>query len=163
VSPWISVSVVNTTANWTATEPVSWALLSRNNARRIVGSVAGYEELEVTSLHIEILAGEVGGIFHLRALKNSGDGAATAVWIVLSDFQLVGIAFGTVCCLVLGLLVAIVRLRPLPETEAERERRLLSQQSRADVAAYGTFGVAEGTQLQHPRAPPLAARPWEAK
>lgn len=150
---------------------MTWALLSKDNEHR-VGVIPHSMELEVTSTKIVLQSGQTPGVFHLRALRNdcdstpaSGPCVSTSLWVVVSDFQQAGIAFLGFALVVGLLLMCVARLRPPPETAAERERRSLLGKAEA---AYGATDVdtagAESRQLQSPatrvtlRPPPSAAQ-----
>ena len=128
--------------------PVTWALLDRDNTKRVVGALPGYSLVWVTDQFIEILAGERGGVFHVRALRNScaddasGPGCvATAVWLVLSDAQMAGMLL--TCCAALALCaVGVVRrLQPAPESAEEKAQRMTGMAVVHEY--YGSFEAAQ--------------------
>ena len=162
IRPGFAWSVVNTTANFTASVPVTWSLLTQDNAARVVGNQSGYELLWVTDQFIEIQAGLKGGVFHLRALRNACEGAEaagcvdTAVWVVFTEWHFFALTLGLFGGAVGVVLFTLSRLRPAAETEAERQRRLLG----LGLVDSGVFGGLEGGEetplLEHrvPRRPP---------
>jgi hypothetical protein len=165
IAPAFQFGLPNTTSNWTATAPVTWALLDRSNSRRIVGAVPGYAEVWITDTNLELLAGQRGGLFHVRALRNSCTDAAdagcvaTALWLVLSDVQMAGLGFAVAVAVTLCAFGVVRRLQPPPETPEERHRRMVGLGIVQDY--YGTFegadgGAGEGTAMldRKPRKPP---------
>ncbi len=168
ITPLFSWSVVNTTQNWTASVPVTWSLLTSDNSRRVVGTEAGYDIVWITSQFIEIQSGLKGGVFHLRALRNScgvdGSGAAcvqTATWVVLTDGQFTALGLLAFGLLVGSVLLCISRLKPAPETEEEKKRRLMGS-GVVDSGVYGVFDAGSGEAVPlletRPRRPNTAKR-----
>jgi len=144
--------------------------LSKDNEHR-VGVIPHSMELEVTSTKIVLQSGQTPGVFHLRALSNdcdstpaSGPCVFTSLWVVVSDFQQAGIAFLGFAMVVGLLLTGVARLRPPPETAAERERRSLLGKAEAAYGATDVDAEGESRQLQSPasrvplRVPPSAAQ-----
>lgn len=92
----------------------------------VVGTLPGYDYVQVTAEHIEILAGSRGGLFHLRAVakhcgSNTGAGCVgTSVWLVLSwtEFTLMG--FGAAAAVGLFGFALLRRLQPPPEVPESR-------------------------------------------
>lgn len=137
ITPLFAVSNTNGTQTWTASEPVAWSLLTRNNLYRVTtGSDSGYTIRLVDALSMTVQAGEAGGVFHVRALKNSCiDGLSsqgcvqTATWVVLTDLQqLLLLLAGFVVAVVL-FLVLCQRVKPSPN----------DMRWAAGDAQYGTF------------------------
>jgi hypothetical protein len=172
ISPSFQFGLPNTTSNWTASEPVTWSLLTRDNTHRVIGAVSGYAELYITSTTLEVLAGQQGGVYHVRALRNScadegGTGCvATCTWVVLSYAEMAGLGLAAAALCVLCCFGVVRRLQPAPETEEEKRWRATGLGIAADY--YGTFlsggeaapnverGSPRGTEL--PRRPPAPRR-----
>jgi hypothetical protein len=145
ISPRFQFGLPNTTSNFTATAPVTWALLDRHNSKRVIGSVPGYAFVWVTDTFVEILAGERAGLFHLRALRNSCADAdadaqgcvATVTWLVLSDAQMTALGLSVASATMLCAFAVVRRLQPGPESKEEKHQRSVGMGIVADY--YGTF------------------------
>ena len=157
ISPRWQVALPNTTSNFSASQPVTWELLVHDNSKRVVGSLPGYDYVQVTAEHIEILAGTRGGLFHLRAVSKNcrsttGVGCAgTSVWLVLSYAQFSLLGFGTAAAVGLVGFALLRRLQPPPETPESRNEESIRLSVMEEH--YGTVSP------QPPgRASPLGAR-----
>ena len=133
ISPRWQLGLPNTTSNFSATVPVTWELLVHDNSKRVVGSLPGYDYVQITAEHVEILAGTRGGLFHLRAVAKhcgttTGVGCVgTSVWLVLSWTQFTMFGFGAAAAVGLCSFALLRRLQPppeLPESRNEESIRL---------------------------------------
>ena len=135
ITPFFALSNTNATQTWTATEPVTWSLLTRNNLYRVTTGYAGYDVSLVDATTFTVQAGETGGWFHVRALKNSciqglsSRGCVqTATWIVLTDLQMLLSLLAGFGLFIVMFLVLCQRVKPNPN----------DMRFAAD-AQYGTF------------------------
>jgi len=124
ISPRWQLGLPNTTSNFSASAPVTWELLMHDNSKHVVDSLPGYEYVQITAMHIEILAGTRGGLFHLRAVaKHCSTGipcAGTSTWVVLSWGQFSMLGFGAAGAVGLCSFALLRRLQPPPETPESR-------------------------------------------
>jgi hypothetical protein len=172
ISPSFQFGLPNASSNWTASEPVTWTLLTRDNTHRVIGAVPGYAMLYITSQALEVLAGQQGGVYHVRALRNScvdvgGAGCvATATWVVLSYGEMAGLGLGAAAVSVLCCFGVVRRLQPAPETEEEKRWRASGLGVVREY--YGTFLTGEAPAptvdigslraTEQPRRPPVPRR-----
>ena len=126
ITPRWQFGLPNTTSNFSANQPVNWELLVHDNSKRVVGTLPGYQFVEITDLFVEILAGKRGGLFHLRAVAKhcatttDVGCVGTSVWIVLSYAQFTGFGLGAAAAVALCSFALLRRFQPPPETPQER-------------------------------------------
>ena len=126
ITPRWAFALPNTTSNFTASQPVTWELLVRDNTKRVVGSLPGYAYVEINDEFVEILAGKRGGVFHVRAVAHhcatttSVGCVGTSLWVVLSYAQFTGMGLGAAAAVGLCSFALLRRLQPPPETPLER-------------------------------------------
>lgn len=121
ISPAFALSTTNSTQSWTATQPVTWSLLTRNNLYRVTSAVdSGYVVDVVDATRFTVVAGETAGVFHVRALRNSclqgtasGRGCVSqATWVVLTDAQYAGLLAVLFFFALAAFVAACQRLKP---------------------------------------------------
>ena len=143
ITPRWAFALPNTTTNFTASQPVNWELLVHDNTKRVVGTMQGYEYVEITDLFVEILAGKRGGVFHVRAVAKhcattTGVGCAgTSLWVVLSYAQFTCFGLGAAAAVGLCSFAVLRRLQPPPATPMERNEESIRLSVMQDLG-YGT-------------------------
>jgi hypothetical protein len=126
ITPRWQFGLLNSTSNFSASQPVFWQLLVHSNNKRVVGTAPGYEYVQINDLFVEILAGKRGGVFHVRAVaKHCTDTpgvecVGTSLWIVLSYAQFTGFGLGAAAAVALCSFALLRRMQPPPETPQER-------------------------------------------
>jgi len=150
ISPRFVISTGNQTVTWNASEPVAWGISRRSSEASYRSlEVDGYETLNQGPSSLELLSGETGGLFKVRAVRDScpsGSCFATAYWLVLTDKEVVLIGLAATVAVFIGALAACRRMAPPPATKEELERLRV-----AETGSGWGYGGVELTRLRAPR------------